>query len=439
MSPEVFSQALHLPALAVAKRLNDATAGLVARCPTRLDFMVMVNPFLAASIGECQRGLDQLGAKGISVGTSWRGQFLDSPRLEPFWEYAEAKGSAVFLHPPMVPIGYQQMNRFKLEEVVGRPFDTAMTVTRMIYAGVFDRHPGLKVVLPHMGGGLPNVIGRLDFGYRLGYEGLPAGQAARCQRRPSEYLRTNLYVDTMGFSPAGVRQCIELFGVDRMLIGTDYAAVPISPAEHVEIVTTGSSLGSQRGASSTSSAPGSGEGGPSRTQSPPERTNRYHCPSLPSRSWSWPRVRRLRQARSAPWPVGRPSAAHPSARSVAAGCQLVRSASSPPRPACCQATAHRSSSRGGMPADAASAAMPRPAPSSPAARRARSASRSSDRPPSPDPVASWKARAAASAASAARSSGRRPAPGGGSTGSTAGWPGRGGGSGGAGSGASVRW
>jgi hypothetical protein len=101
----------------------------------------MVNPLQAASIGECQRGLDQLGAKGTSIGTSWRGAFLDSPRLDPWWQYVQARGAAVFLHPPMVPIGHSQMNWYKLEETVERPFDTAMTAARMIWGRTISR-PG---------------------------------------------------------------------------------------------------------------------------------------------------------------------------------------------------------------------------------------------------------------------------------------------------------
>jgi aminocarboxymuconate-semialdehyde decarboxylase len=236
MMLEISSWALWLPSSQVARRLNDATAALVARYPSKLDFMVVVNPFDRSSVEECERCLGDRGAKGISIGTSWQGRFLDSEEVDPFWEYAEKQAAPIFLHPPMVPIGHRKMNAYKLEEVVGRPFDTTMAVARMIYAGVFDRYPGLRIVLPHMGGGLPNVIGRLDFGHRLGYEGLPEGQAAVCERRPSEYLRTNLYVDTMGFSAAGIRHCIEVFGADRVLFGTDYGPVPISPAEHIDIV-----------------------------------------------------------------------------------------------------------------------------------------------------------------------------------------------------------
>lgn len=220
----------------VAKKLNDRTAALVSKSPSKLAFMANVNPAKKGSVAECERCFTQLGAKGVNISTSWQGEFLDSDKLDHFWEYAESEKVPVFLHPPLLPIGYRKMDKYRLEEAVGRPFDTAMTVASMIYSGVFDRYPRLQVVLPHMGGGVPNVIGRLDFGYRLGYEGLPKGEAAVCRREPSEYLKTNLYVDLMGFSPAGMRHCLELFGADRLLFGSDYPAVNISPREHVELI-----------------------------------------------------------------------------------------------------------------------------------------------------------------------------------------------------------
>lgn len=237
MGLEMFCWALFFLADDLAtQQYNDGHAAMVAEYPEDLAFMAMVNPFRSRSVAECERCHTQLGAKGISIGTSWDGEFLDSPALEPLWEYAQDREQPVWLHPPYAPIGHEKMALFKLEEIVGRPFDTTMSITRMIYSGVFDRYPGLKVVLPHMGGGLPNIIGRLDFGYRLGYEGLPSGEEATCERMPSEYLRTNLYVDTMGFSSAGIRHCIDLFGADRVLFGSDYPPVPISPGEHINIV-----------------------------------------------------------------------------------------------------------------------------------------------------------------------------------------------------------
>jgi predicted TIM-barrel fold metal-dependent hydrolase len=237
MELELMSKRLApLPDRILMQKVNDATAKLAATYPEKFAFMAMVNPFNKSCIAECNRCLDALNAKGVNVGTSWKGEFLDSEKARHFWEFAQEKGVVVFLHPPFAPIGKKKMNKYRLEEVVGRPFDTTMTVARMIYAGVFDEYPKLKVILPHMGGGLPNVIGRLDFGYRLGYEGLPHRQAATCKHAPSYYLKTNLYADTMGFSPTGIQQCIELFGVDRILFGTDFPAVNISQREHIEIV-----------------------------------------------------------------------------------------------------------------------------------------------------------------------------------------------------------
>jgi predicted TIM-barrel fold metal-dependent hydrolase len=87
-----------------------------------------------------------------------------------------------------------------------------------------------------MGGALAMIVGRLDFGYRLGYRGLPKDQIPHRERKPREYFRTNLYVDTMSFAPAGIKHIIDLFGVDRVLFGSDYAAVPISPKEQVDMV-----------------------------------------------------------------------------------------------------------------------------------------------------------------------------------------------------------
>jgi hypothetical protein len=82
-----------------------------------------------------------------------------------------------------------------------------------------------------MGGGLLAVIGRIDFTYRLGYGGLPEGEEAVCERKPSEYLRRNLWVDTMGFWPPHLREAVDVFGPDRVMLDSDYGPLPISPAE----------------------------------------------------------------------------------------------------------------------------------------------------------------------------------------------------------------
>ena len=183
-----------------------------------------------------ERCLGPLGFKGLLITSSWHGRFIDGEDAFAFWEWAQDRQVPLFIHPPRVPIGHdQQMDQYKLDELVGRPFDTAMTLARMILSGLLDRFSQLKIVVAHMGGGLLPVMGRLDFGWRLGCDGMPERAVIRCKERPSDYLRM-LSVDTMGFWAPHVREAIEVLGVDRVMFGTDYGPVPIDPKEHVDIV-----------------------------------------------------------------------------------------------------------------------------------------------------------------------------------------------------------
>jgi len=110
-----------------------------------------------------------------------------------------------------------------------------MALARMILSGLFDRFPRLKICVAHMGGGLLPVMGRLDFGWRLGSEGMPERAKIRCKELPSSYL-TRLHVDTMGFWVPHLREAVEVFGAGRVMFGTDYGPVPIDPREHIDIV-----------------------------------------------------------------------------------------------------------------------------------------------------------------------------------------------------------
>jgi predicted TIM-barrel fold metal-dependent hydrolase len=177
-----------------------------------------------------------LGMKGLLVCSSWHGRFVDAEESYPFWEWAEDRQVPIFLHPPRVPIGHaQQMDQYKLDELVGRPFDTAMAVARMILSGLFDRFPNLKLVIAHMGGGLLPVMGRLNFGWRLGCDGMPERAQIKCKNLPSDYLGL-LNVDTMGIWAPHLKEAVEVFGPDRVMFGTDYGPVPIDPTEHVRLV-----------------------------------------------------------------------------------------------------------------------------------------------------------------------------------------------------------
>ena len=233
---ETWTAVSRAPARDIVKFVNDQIAALVARAPN-LWGLGKLNPLDREHVAEGERCLSSLGHKGLLITTSWHGRFIDGEDAFAFWEWAEHAQVPLFLHPPRVPIGHeQQMDQYKLDELVGRPFDTAMALARMILSGLFDRFPRLKIAVAHMGGGLLPVMGRLDFGWRLGCDGMPERAQIRCAHRPSEYLKL-LYVDTMGFWAPHVREAVEVFGADRVMLGTDYGPVPIDPREHVEIVT----------------------------------------------------------------------------------------------------------------------------------------------------------------------------------------------------------
>jgi predicted TIM-barrel fold metal-dependent hydrolase len=104
---------------------------------------------------------------------------------------------------------------------------------------VFDRHPKLQVLIVHMGGELASVLGRLEFTWRLNYKGIrnpPAGRPYTNQRPPSDYFKTNILVDCMGFNPIGLRAAVEMCGVDRVVFGSDYGPIPYGIKEHAQIV-----------------------------------------------------------------------------------------------------------------------------------------------------------------------------------------------------------
>jgi len=225
------------------KFLHDESFELRDRFPK--DIAVMAN---AHALEENTRDvIDPLisskEACAISICTSYGvgadQVFLDSPKAEWLWEYAQDKDVLVHVHPPLVAIGAVAMQQYRLNEALGRPFDTALSAARMIYSGIFDRYPKLKVLFVHMGGALAPLICRLDWNWDLNYKGIqnpPIEKVDKNLRKPSEYFKSNIYVDTMGPSAIALKAMIEMCGVDRVLFGTDFGPVPMSPKLHIDLV-----------------------------------------------------------------------------------------------------------------------------------------------------------------------------------------------------------
>lgn len=204
----------------LCRQVNDAAAGLATDSGGRLVGMATVpltDPELAAR--ELRRAHQELGLKGVEIGTSIGETMLDHPSLDTFYGAAEELGAPIFLHPYVYMLGLRSVpgfERFFLLNNVGNMVETHVAAARMMLGGVFDRHPGLRVQLSHGGGGLPYQLARLDHTYRLREQ---VREVAK--RAPSEYLHHFLF-DTVVYDPRPLRFLIELVGPENAVFGTDH-------------------------------------------------------------------------------------------------------------------------------------------------------------------------------------------------------------------------
>jgi aminocarboxymuconate-semialdehyde decarboxylase len=172
----------------------------------------MGHPELA--VAEAARVAD-LGFPAVQIGADVGGVDLDEPGLDSIWRAVEELGLVVILHPA----GFTDARRltdYYLVNVIGMPLSTTVAVTRMILGGVFERFPGLRMLLVHGGGYLAFYPARTDHAFRHRPE-----LRTHIDRLPSEYL-SSLYFDITVFDPRLVELLVERFGVERVLLGTDY-------------------------------------------------------------------------------------------------------------------------------------------------------------------------------------------------------------------------
>lgn len=240
MLATVANDVLGMTTVDASRMHNDFVALLRDQYPDLVFPYGTVKPHDGSSaVKEAERCVDELGFRALAVDTSYGvtdRAFLHTPETLEFWEFVNDREIPVYVHPSMLPYGWEWMDRFKFEETVGRPAETALCVSFMMMSGLFDRFPKLRIILAHMGGGLMMCLPRLQFAHRLGYEGMLEFQKPKNKLEPMEYVRENIWVDTMGFDAAGIKHAIEVFGLGHVLLGTDYGPIPISPREHIDIV-----------------------------------------------------------------------------------------------------------------------------------------------------------------------------------------------------------
>lgn len=205
---------------------NDLLADSVARYPDRLYGLAAVAPQDPAhSARELERAVTKLGMKGAVLNSHVGGEYLDDERFWPLFEAAEALDVPVYLHPQTPPksmIG-PFLDRGLDGAIYGFGVETGLHLLRLIVSGLFDRFPKLKLVVGHLGEGLPYWLFRIDFFHAAMVRTRRYETVRPLARKPSDYLRENVYVTTSGMAwePA-IMFARQVLGADRVLYAMDY-------------------------------------------------------------------------------------------------------------------------------------------------------------------------------------------------------------------------
>ncbi len=224
-------------ALDLSRRLNDHIAEVVRAHPTRFAGLATIplqDPELAAQ--ELDRCVRQLGLRGAQIGTHVDAneycqgpecRNLDDAALNVVWRTAAELDAGIFVHPWDM-VGKTRMPKYWLPWLVGMPAETALAICSMLFSGVFDRYPKLRVAFAHGGGAFPFTIGRIEHGFHV----RPDLVAIDNQTNPRQYLaRTapdstitpaRFYIDSLVHDASALRMLLQLFGAHRIALGSDY-------------------------------------------------------------------------------------------------------------------------------------------------------------------------------------------------------------------------
>jgi aminocarboxymuconate-semialdehyde decarboxylase len=198
----------------LCRTANAATAAHCAKAPDRLRGLGLAPLQHPELMTEALDDALTQGLLGVEISSHAPGRELSDLAYEPFWARAEATGALIFLHPFGCTLD-ERLDRWYLSNTVGQPAENAVALSHLIFSGVLDRHPGLRIVAAHGGGYLPTHIGRSDHAWRA------RPDARGCVQPPSSYLR-RLWFDSLVHDPAVLRELIRAAGPDRVLLGSDF-------------------------------------------------------------------------------------------------------------------------------------------------------------------------------------------------------------------------
>jgi aminocarboxymuconate-semialdehyde decarboxylase len=194
---------------------NEHVAAACAQHPARLVGLGTLSPqHPQLAVAQLETAVRRLGLRGFEICTAVNELELSHPSLEPVWAKAQELGCVVFIHPAGCSLG-ERLAPAYLSNSLGQPVEIAVALSHLIFGGVLDRYPTLKICAAHAGGHLPMQIGRADhaFGARP--------DAHTMRQMPSAYLR-RIWFDSLVYSPAALRGLIDQVGVSQVVVGTDY-------------------------------------------------------------------------------------------------------------------------------------------------------------------------------------------------------------------------
>jgi aminocarboxymuconate-semialdehyde decarboxylase len=203
-------------AVPAARMINDGVAEFISKHPDRyipIGNVPMQDGNEAAK--ELEYVMKTLKFKGVEILTNVHGKELSDPAFAPFWKKAEELGALVVIHPNGFTEG-QRLSRFYFNNIIGNPFETTLALHYLIFDGVLERHPKLKIYAMHGGGYLGAYSGRIDHAW-----GARSDSHGSLPKPPTHYLK-KIYFDTVVFTPIQLEALVKTFGVDHVVLGTDY-------------------------------------------------------------------------------------------------------------------------------------------------------------------------------------------------------------------------
>ena len=202
--------------IALAKLVNDAFSAIVNKYPERFAaFAALPMLDVSSAVSELERAVTTLGLSGATAFSNVAGKLLDSREFWPLYEKASKLDVPLFIHPT-TPVFGSAFDDYRLVPLLGFTFDTTLAITRMVFSGVFEEYPNLKVILAHAGGTIPYLAERIDNGYRAYPE-----CKNHITKLPSEYLKLT-YLDTVSFHPPALKCAYEFAGSDHLCLGSDF-------------------------------------------------------------------------------------------------------------------------------------------------------------------------------------------------------------------------